>query len=435
MTVDNITILDLGILAPAGNSSVFEKICFATTNAGLEYLQQLIRHPLSDVSKIYDRQKAIKHILNNNYHLPFAITNGTLMVLQRFYDTHIAHMNKKNNVLNAFVYKLSNSTDFSLAKYSVQHFVPFVQAMQQILQFLQNSDCNTLDVLKQKLELQLDSPQIKSILLINDVKQLSDKEILNLAWFFKNQFKYNCFELIEVFCTMDAYCSLAKAHQVYKLCFPSFTEQSTPFIKAEGVFHLLLPQPISQAFNFTKESNFLFLTGANMSGKSTFIKSLGVAVYLAHLGFGVPATYFELSLFDGIVSNINITDNINAGESYFFNEVKRIKTTLQKVKEKGSWLILIDELFKGTNVQDAMRCSSAVIDGLAKLTNSVFILSTHLYEIAEDLQRHKNLQFHYFETSLINDELVFNYHLKRGISNDRFGYLILQKEGVLTLLE
>jgi DNA mismatch repair ATPase MutS len=435
MTVDNITILDLGILAPVGNACIFEKLCFATTNAGKEYLQQLIANPLNDVAKIYDRQKAIKHMLHNNYQLPSVITNGTLMVLQRFYDTHITNMSRKNDVVTAFMYKLSNSTDFSLTKYSVQHFVPFVQAMQQILLFLQNSNCQTLDILKQKSELHLAHDEIKNILSIKDAKQLSDKEVLNLAWFFKNKFKYNCLELIEVFCTLDAYCSIAKAHQMYKLCFPTFTNQQTPIIKACGVFHLLLQQPISQAFNFTKESNFLFLTGANMSGKSTFIKSLGVAVYLAHLGFGVPATNLELSLFDGIVSNINITDNINAGESYFFNEVKRIKTTLQKIKEKGNWLILIDELFKGTNVQDAMKCSTAVINGLAKLDNSVFILSTHLYEIAEDLQQHKNLQFHYFETKLINDELVFNYNLKTGISNDRFGYLILQKEGVLKLLQ
>ncbi len=435
MTVDNITIQDLSITAPSGSSSIFDKLCFATTNAGKDYLLQLISHPLSDVSKIYDRQNAIKHILKANYQLPNSVTNGTLMVMQRFYDTHLTNMSQRNDIIGAFIYKLSNSTDFALIKYSVQHFIPFIHAMQQIRLFLQNSNSQTLNILKQKLDIHLTQIEIQQILSLKAEEKNNDAVILNLAYFFKNKFKHNCLELIEVFCTIDAYCSLAKAHETYKFCFPDFVTGQSPIINAKDVFHLLLSEPISYSFDFTKQSNFLFLTGANMSGKSTFIKSLGVAIYLAHLGFGVPATSLELSLFDGIISNINITDNINAGESYFFNEVKRIKTTVQKIQEKGNWLILIDELFKGTNIQDAMRCSTAVVDGLAKNENSVFVLSTHLYEIAEDLQRHKNLQFHYFETNLVNDELVFNYNLKTGISNDRFGYLILQKEGVLKLLE
>ncbi len=66
-----------------------------------------------------------------------------------------------------------------------------------------------------------------------------------------------------------------------------------------------------------------------MAGKSTFIKAVGVAVYLAHIGMGVPAKKFKLSLFDGLLSNIQVEDNILKGESYFFNEVKRVKKTIE----------------------------------------------------------------------------------------------------------
>lgn len=435
MTVDNITILDLGIINSTQSNSIYHKLCFATTNAGKDYLLQLIANPLNSIAKIKDRQQAIQFFVDKKAKLPSNITNGTLMVLQRFYDTHLAEISKRNDAVLALMYKLTNSTDYSLVKYSVHHFIPFIQAMQQIQEMLKESDSDTLRILHQKLDLHLTNQDIPAIIAIKDPEKLTTKEILNIAWFFRNKFKYACLELIDIFCTIDAYQSLAKAHETYQLNFPQFTTNQTPFVKATKVFHLLLQEPISINFEFNKESNFLFLTGANMSGKSTFIKSIGVAIYLAHLGFGVPAQHLELSLFDGIISNINITDNINEGESYFFNEVKRIKTTVQKIQEKGNWLILIDELFKGTNIQDAMKCSTAVVDGLAKINNAVFILSTHLYEIAEDLQRHKNLQFHYFETNLINEELVFNYNLKQGISNDRFGYLILQKEGVLKLLQ
>ena len=172
-----------------------------------------------------------------------------------------------------------------------------------------------------------------------------------------------------------------------------------------------------------------------MAGKSTFIKSVGVAVFLAHTGMGVPAQKMELSLFDGLLSNINVMDNIMKGESYFYNEVQRIKATIQKVNDGRKWLILIDELFKGTNVQDAMKCSTTVIEGLIKIKNSIFILSTHLYEIGEALKIHPNICFNYFETTVTDDQLSFSYSLKEGISNDKLGYLILKKEGVVKLLE
>ena len=95
---------------------------------------------------------------------------------------------------------------------------------------------------------------------------------------------------------------------------------------------------------------------------------------------------------------------------------------------------MIDELFKGTNVQDAMKCSSTVIEGLRKMNNSLFILSTHLYEIGDALKVHPNIGFKYFET-ISHDQLHFSYHLKDGISNDRLGYLILKREKVVELLE
>ncbi|HMC87810.1 MAG TPA: hypothetical protein VKI61_19940, partial [Chitinophagaceae bacterium] len=168
---------------------------------------------------------------------------------------------------------------------------------------------------------------------------------------------------------------------------------------------------------------------------STFIKSIGAAVYLAHLGMGVPAANMSLTVFDGILSNINVEDNIVKGESYFFNEVQRIKNTIIKINDNRKWLVLIDELFKGTNVQDAMKCSGAVIKGLIKIPNSLFILSTHLYEIAEELNTYPNILFRYFETEVKEDQLIFSYQLKQGVSNDRIGYLILKQEKVVEMLE
>jgi DNA mismatch repair ATPase MutS len=82
-----------------------------------------------------------------------------------------------------------------------------------------------------------------------------------------------------------------------------------------------------------------------------------------------------------------------------------------------------------------MKCSTAVIEGFLKIPDSLFILSTHLYEIGEELKRYPNISFNYFETAVVDDQLSFNYQLREGISNDRLGYLILRKEGVVKMLE
>lgn len=228
---------------------------------------------------------------------------------------------------------------------------------------------------------------------------------------------------------------MAVAVKKFGLCFPELIEQDAPLVEARGLYHILLPHPVAYDFQMNPQHNFLFLTGANMAGKSTLIKSVGGAVFLAHIGMGVPAQQMRLTLFHGLLSNINVVDNIVKGESFFFNEVQRIKTTIEKINNGKKWLVLIDELFKGTNMQDAMKCSSTVIKGLIKIKNSLFILSTHLYEICDELKEYPNISFRYFETNVKDDQLEFTYQLREGVSNDRFGYFILKKEKVVDLLE
>jgi DNA mismatch repair protein MutS len=265
--------------------------------------------------------------------------------------------------------------------------------------------------------------------------KLSVAQNLFYANQFKRNYKNDAYELMDTFSRLDAWYSMAMAVKTYNLHFPDFIEGEQPYFKAEGLYHVLLQTPVAYDLIMHREENFVFLTGANMAGKSTLIKAVGSSVFLAHIGMGVPAKHMQLTLFDGLLSNINVADNIAKGESYFFNEVQRIKNTIYKINNGKKWLVLIDELFKGTNVQDAMKCSLTVIKGLIKIKNSLFILSTHLYEIGEELKKHTNISFKYFETTVTEDQLEFSYQLKEGISNDRIGYVILKREKVVEMLE
>jgi DNA mismatch repair ATPase MutS len=258
---------------------------------------------------------------------------------------------------------------------------------------------------------------------------------LYYARFLRNRYRSETIEMIDVYSRIEAWYSMAMAVKTYDLRFPEFMESEKPYLNAKGLYHLLIQQPVAYDLLMEPDQNFIFLTGANMAGKSTLIKAVGSSVFLAHLGMGVPAKEMSLSLFDGLLTNINVADNIAKGESYFFNEVQRIKNTIYKINDGKKWLVLIDELFKGTNVQDAMKCSLTVIKGLIKIRNSLFILSTHLYEIGEDLKAYPNISFKYFETTVTEDQLSFSYQLKEGISNDRIGYVILKREKVVEMLD
>ena len=434
MQVDKTTLADLSIFHSDEEQSVFNHFNHTQTNGGREYLRYLMGNPLNSVDLILDTQQTIRQLMEVAKQWPLTVTNGTIMVIERYYETQIAAFAKHPNTLNSQLYKLLNGPDYSLVRYTVEHTIDFVKGLHQIVSLLQDITLSKqLSFWTSRMATLLSKPMIQEML-GEEKKKRSPQQIITYGSFIRYHFKNQSAELVEIYSKFDAYLSIAWACKKYDYHFPEIRQSEEPYIKANELYHLLLDLPVTCNIELSVDKNFLFLTGANMAGKSTFIKAVGVSVYLAHLGIGVPAKEMQLSYFDGLLSNIQVVDNLSKGESFFFNEVQRIKSTIVKISDGKNWLILIDELFKGTNQQDAVKCSTSVIEGLRKMKSALFILSTHLYEIGDDLKKYENIQFHFFETSVKDDELLFSYQLKEGISNDRLGYLILRKEGVVDLL-
>ena len=436
MEIDKTTLADLSVFNLEETFSVFNKVNLTLTSNGKDRLQDKLCNPLNSLESIRGVQQTLRLIIHKEKQWPMQISNGTIKVVERFYETSFDPIPANPTQVTVMSYKLLHGPDFSLLKYSLIHCFDFIKGMQQMIKhFLTDETPAPMHLLLMEAQKLLHSEQLQPIVAANKAADITPAASLKLGRFLRYHYKHNIQHLLNIHAQLDAWYGMAMVVKKYDLAFPDFIETSQPFLEAKGLYHILLEKPVSYDLTMNRETNFLFLTGANMAGKSTFIKSVGTAVFLAHVGMGVPASSMSLGLFDGILSNINVIDNISKGESYFFNEVQRIKSTIQKVNDGRKWLILIDELFKGTNVQDAMKCSSTVIEGLLKIKNSLFILSTHLYEIAEALKVHPNINFSYFETSVLNDQLQFNYKLRSGISNDRLGYLILKKEGVVKMLE
>jgi DNA mismatch repair protein MutS len=435
MIIDKVTFNDLSIFNNDEEQiSVFDKLNLTTTNGGREQLSLIFSDPLTTLKAVKERQDVLLFLEKNISHWPTDISNGTVIMLEKFFATAISTIPANPNAMSAANYKTFNNSDYSLVKFSIIHFADFFKGLQKLINlFLEKAPTLLAEKLIRFQELIIKYKSLKN--LINKKEKFSAVENLEFGHFFKGRFKQDCIQMIDTYSILDAWCSMAKAKINFNLKYPIFVDKHKAHLNTKQLFHVLLEKPTAYDVQLMENGNFLFLTGANMAGKSTYIKAVGIAVYMAHLGMAVPAQAMELSFFDGLLSNIQVVDNISKGESYFFNEVQRIKNTVEKINNGKKWLVLIDELFKGTNVQDAMKCSSAVVKGLIKINSSIFILSTHLYEIGEELKQYPNIIFKHFETFANNDQLEFSYQLKDGISNDRLGYLILKREGVVDLLE
>lgn len=436
METDRTTLNDLSIFNHEDEFSVFNKMNLTRTTGGREKLRQIFSKSPDNIESIQNVQKTLKIIIKKQDQWPLYVSNGSVMMIYKFYESSIDEPPARPSPISAHLYKLLHGPDYSLIKYSTGHVFDFIKGMKQIITtFLNDKGPVNFKKILEKASILINRFQFQIVFQNTKAEDLTKSEMLSLAHYVRYHFKQNFLELIDIYSQLDAWYGMAMAVQEFNLSFPVFLSSKQPELKARQLYHILLKDPVAYDVELNEKNNFIFLTGANMAGKSTFIKAVGSAVFLAHIGMGVPAQSMELSLFDGLLSNINVVDNISKGESYFYNEVQRIKNTILKVNDNRKWLILIDEIFKGTNVEDAMKCSTVVIEGLIKIKGSLFILSTHLYEISENLKKYPNIDFKYFETQVNNDKLIFNYQLRNGISNDRLGYLILKNEKVIELLE
>jgi DNA mismatch repair ATPase MutS len=201
------------------------------------------------------------------------------------------------------------------------------------------------------------------------------------------------------------------------------------------VYHPQVPDAVPNSLHITPEANVLFLTGANMAGKSTFMKSVSIALFLAHMGFPVAAGSMEFSVLDGMYTTINLSDDLGLGASHFYAEVLRVKKVALELAQGKNLFIVFDELFRGTNVKDAYEATIAITKGFARRRNSLFIISTHIIEAGEILkQACSNVRFVYLPTRMHGNRPVYTYTLETGITDDRHGMIIINNENILEIL-
>lgn len=238
---------------------------------------------------------------------------------------------------------------------------------------------------------------------------------------YKNKVE-NWFEVIAFF---DAQNSLAN----YVFNHPSHTfpiiNDSGLTIEGKELGHPLLNADKRIDNDFTiKNDEFFIITGANMAGKSTFLRTVSLSIVMANIGLPVCAKSFNYSPIK-LITSMRTSDSLTDDESYFFSELKRLKFIVEAMKS-DKYFIILDEILKGTNSQDKAIGSRKFVEKLVKL-NSTGIIATHdlsLCEITNDLNEVKN---YYFDAEIINDELHFDYRFKNGICQNMNASFLLRK--------
>ncbi len=234
---------------------------------------------------------------------------------------------------------------------------------------------------------------------------------------------------------LDALSAMADATGSLGWTMPELVEANTFSLDAEGIFHPFVDRPVPNPARLSGGEPMVFLTGPNMAGKTTYLRAVALVVLLGQIGMGVPARRARFTPVEALLTSLNPADNLRAGLSYFLAEVMRVKAAASILAAGSRSLILFDEVFKGTNVRDALDASAEVILGFAKARRSGFIFSSHLAELAAVLKSNPAIRFCYFDGDIVQDTARYTYELRDGVSDKRLGLVLLRQAGVPDLID
>jgi DNA mismatch repair ATPase MutS len=202
-------------------------------------------------------------------------------------------------------------------------------------------------------------------------------------------------------------------------------------VKASNVTHPFIAQNscIGNDINYEGWKQFQIITGANMAGKSTYLRTVGINMILAMTGAPVLADSFVIVPVN-IFTGIKTTDSLQDGESYFFAELKRLKELIDKLESGQKLFVILDEVLRGTNSADKQKGSMALITQLIRLSASGMI-ATHDLALGGLINEFpKNITNKRFEVEISNNQLVFDYKLKEGISQNLNATFLMNKMGI-----
>jgi len=247
----------------------------------------------------------------------------------------------------------------------------------------------------------------------------------------RNVYKEEVFVWFEVISEFDALLSLANlAYNQPQYTQPKIITEDF-VLEAEDLGHVLLNEEtrINNEVSFKGYGQLKLITGANMAGKSTYLRTVSINLILAMAGAMVCAKNFRFTPIP-IYTSMRTKDSLQANESFFYAELKRLKMLIDTLSSGNKIFIVLDEILKGTNSADQHIGSEALIRQIIKL-GGVGLIATHDISLGKLAKEYpKNLENQCFEIEIKNDELSFDYRLRKGINQNLNATFLMKKMGI-----
>ena len=435
--IDKQTLDDLNILGKHRGGSIYHLFNTTQTRGGAQILEEMFQYPLSDRHKIRQRSEIIQYFQEKNVSFPFR--NEAFDAIEHYLEntderTMIA---AEEDTLQR---KLRGLVGADVAYEQLQKgILSCIEVMSGLRDFL-----GEMDVDNAARAFRLEVREMQAILLDEQLSWVyGEKGSRKLAYAVAAKYdqvlrfaaRDKIKKLLHYIYQMDVYMAVARVASTRGFVFAEMKEMKENVLQIEEMYHPLIKDPVANSMRVDSSNNVIFLTGANMAGKSTFMKTFGILVYLAHMGFPVPARRVMMSVRSGMFTTINLADNLNMGYSHFYAEVLRLKKVAEQVGRTENLVVIFDELFRGTNVKDAYDATVAVTEAFAEKRNCMFVISTHIIEAGEPLgEKCDNINFVYFPTVMEGNVPRYTYRLASGITNDRHGMRIVRNEGIIDII-
>ena len=434
-TTDKQTLEDLNIFGKHGGDSVYNIFNRCATRGGAAILDEMFRYPLSDEASINRRCGIFRYFTETGIAFPFpsALFDAAEPYLSNT-DERTKLIAQEHSVTRKFSNMIAPDAETQQVHNGVNALAELLKGVKTFLAGLHITEDHVYAADKASISAILSQPAFAAIIAHKGKLQHAAAAEFDVVLRFRHRAEIQ--QLLRHVYFLDVYLSVAMVARERGFTFPLALPQGQHLVQLEGVYHPQVKNAVPNNISITPEGNVLFLTGANMAGKSTFMKSFSIAMFLAHMGFPVAAKKMDFSVLDGIYTTINLPDNLGMGASHFYAEVMRVKKMALELSQGKNLLIVFDELFRGTNVKDAYEATITITKGFAGKKNSLFLISTHIIEAGEVLQQAcPNVRFIYLPTRMNGHHPVYTYTLENGITDDRHGMIIINNEGILEILE
>lgn len=433
-SIDRQTIEELNLPGKFRSGSVYSLFNHVKTRGGEQLLDKMFLSPLEDPGSINERTAVFRFFQKEQLSFPFDA--GQVGLMREYVDT-----GAKESFLKVFTGTIIKKWLSGLArderyKKNIQGLQAVIIVLNKCYSFLETMSAvpgTWADRIKEVRTL-LSDKRVERLRSIDIYKSLPVKSLVFYNHLIKNKLHQEIENVLLFIYELDVNIAVSDVARSKGFVFAKALAFEKNVLSVTNLYHPGVEKAVGNSLLLDQNSNVLFLTGANMAGKSTLMKSVGIAMYLAHVGFPVAAASMEFSLRQGLYSSINVADNINLGYSHFYAEVVRVKQAAEAAASGKRLLLMFDELFKGTNVKDAYDGTLAVTEGFSEYRNCLFIVSTHIIEVGEALKDRDNIRFAYMPTMMDGARPRYTYKMEEGITEDRQGMMIIRNEGILDLI-